>query len=69
MNGKEKAATSNWFTKFFDNDPEILTLESVIQGLNNARGFLIMDNCTYKIMYLSAIGNAIKYLEAQQNEE
>lgn len=60
---------SNWFSKFFDNDPEILTLESVIQGLNNARGFLIMDNCTYKILYLSAINDAITYLEGLQDEK
>lgn len=60
---------SNWFSKLFDNEPEILSREDIIQRLENARGFLILDNCQYKILCLSAINDAIKYLEGLQREQ
>ena len=58
---------SNWFSKLFDDEPEPLTKESVLQSLKNARGFLIMDNSPNKILYLTAVSNAIKYLEGEEN--
>lgn len=60
---------SNWFSQLFDNEPEILSREDIIQRLENARGFLILDNCQYKILYLSAINDAITYLEELQGEQ
>ena len=58
---------SNWFSKLFENEPEPLTKESVLQSLKNERGFLIMDNSPNKILYLIAVSNAIKYLEGEEN--
>lgn len=60
---------SNWFSKLFDNKPEILSREYIIQRLESARGFLIMDNCQYRILFLSVINEAITYLEGLQDEK
>ena len=59
---------SNWFSKLFDDEPEPLTKVSVLQSLKYARGFLIMDNSPNKILYLTTVNKAIRYLESEEDE-
>lgn len=59
---------SNWFSKLFDDEPEPLTKVSVLQSLKYAQSLLIMDNSPNKILYLTTVNKAIRYLESEEDE-